>query len=61
VFVPTGTETAWNARLVAEDTTAGNGLRPGWRPNGGVLGYLTLQVLGPGGITSRDLGGVYRE
>jgi hypothetical protein len=27
----------------------------------GVLGYLTLQVLGPGGITSRDLGGVYRE
>jgi hypothetical protein len=61
VLTATGTEMAWGAQVVAQDTTAGDGLRLVWQPPRGTLGHLTLEVLGPGGITSRELGGVVRE
>jgi hypothetical protein len=57
VFTATGTETAWGAQVVAQDSSAGNGLRLTWRPEG-LWGYLRVDVLGPGGITSREIGGV---
>jgi hypothetical protein len=57
VFTATGTETAWGAQVVAQDTTPGNGLGLTWRPED-AWGYLRVEVLGPGGITSREIGGV---
>jgi hypothetical protein len=61
VYAPSGTEAAWTAQVVAEDATPGNGLRLVWHPVHGVLGQLTLQVLGPGGVASRDFGGVHGQ
>ena len=57
VFAATGTETAWGAQVVAQDSTPGNGLRLTWRPED-AWGYLRIEVLGPGGITSREIGGI---
>jgi hypothetical protein len=61
VFTPTGTGAAWSARVVAEDPTAADGLRLAWNPEGGVLGRLTVEALGPGGTASREIGSVHRE
>jgi hypothetical protein len=61
LFTGTGTEMAWNAQVVAEDASAANGLRLTWHPDRGVLGHLRVEVLGPGGITGQDLGGVHSE
>jgi len=61
ILTPTGTGTAWSSSVVAEDRTAGNGLRLTWRPDDGILGHLSIEVLGPGGTTGRDIGGVHRE
>jgi hypothetical protein len=57
VLAATGTETAWGAQVVAQDPTPGNGLRLTWHPEN-AWGYLRVEVLGPGGITSREIGGV---
>jgi len=56
VFTGSGTEMAWNAQVVAEDRTAGDGLRRTWHPDHGVFGSLGIQVVGPGGVASKDLG-----
>jgi hypothetical protein len=61
VFTPTGTGAAWSARVVAEDRTAADGLRLAWNPEGGVLGRLTVEALGPGGTARREIGSVHRE
>jgi Immunoglobulin-like domain of bacterial spore germination len=55
----TGTAAAFYSRVVAEDTTPANGLQLIWHPEG--YGDLTLQVVGPGGIVSRELGSFYHE
>jgi hypothetical protein len=57
VYTASGTETAWGAPVVAQDSTPGNGFRLTWRP-GDAWGYLRVEVLGPGGIASHDIGGV---
>jgi hypothetical protein len=57
IYTGTGTETAWDAQVVAQDSTAGDGLRLSWRP-GNAWGYLRVEVIGPGGIASREVGGV---
>jgi hypothetical protein len=57
VYTTTGTETAWGAQVVAQDTSPANGLRLAWRP-GDAWGYLRVDVLGPGGTTSREIGQV---
>ena len=61
VFTASGTEMAWNAQVVAEDRTAGDGLRLTWHPDHGVFGSLGIQVVGPGGVASKDLGQVLSE
>lgn len=57
VFTWTGTESAWGARVIAQDSTAGDGLRLTWRPRG-LSGHLWIEVLGPGGIATHQLGEV---
>jgi hypothetical protein len=57
VFTGTGTESAWGAHVVAQDSTAGDGLRLTWRPRG-LSGHLWIEVLGPGGIATHQLGEV---
>jgi hypothetical protein len=59
VSTPTGTAAAFYAKVVAEDTTAANGLRLIWHPEGS--GYLTIKVTGPGGTATRELGSFYHE
>jgi hypothetical protein len=59
VSTPTGTAAAFHAKVVAEDTTVANGLRLTWHPEGS--GYLSVQVVGPGGIATRELGSYYHE
>jgi hypothetical protein len=61
VLTPTGTGTAWSSSVVAEDRTAGDGLRLTWHPERGTLGHLSVEVLGPGGTAGREIGGVHRE
>jgi hypothetical protein len=61
ILTPTGTGMAWSSSVVAEDRTAGDGLRLTWHPDRGTLGHLAVEVLGPGGTTSREIGGVHRE
>jgi hypothetical protein len=61
VFTGSGTEMAWNAQVVAEDRTAGDGLRRTWHLDHGVFGSLGIQVVGPGGVASKDLGQVLSE
>lgn len=61
VFTGSGTEMAWNAQVVAEDRTAGDGLRLTWHPDHGVFGSLGIQVVGPGGVASKDLGQMLSE
>ncbi len=61
IFTPTGTGMAWSSSVVATDRTAGNGLRLTWHPDRGTLGHLSVEVLGPGGTTGREIGGVHRE
>lgn len=61
VFTGSGTEMAWNAQVVAEDRTAGDGLRLTWHPDHGVFGSLSIQAVGSGGVTSKDLGQVLSE
>jgi hypothetical protein len=56
VYTPTGTETAWYAKVVAEDTTPGNGFRLTWHyRDGDALGNVRVEVVGPGGIATRYL------
>jgi hypothetical protein len=55
----TGTAAAFYSRVVAEDTTPANGLRLLWHPEG--YGDLTLQVVGPGGTVTRELGSFYHQ
>jgi hypothetical protein len=56
VYTPTGTETAWYAKVVSQDTTAGNGLRLVWHYRRfDALGNVTVVVVGPGGVTTHDL------
>jgi hypothetical protein len=57
VFTGTGTESAWGAQVVARDDTAGDGLRLTWRPRD-LSGHLWIEVLGPGGISTHQLGEV---
>ena len=58
VYTPTGTETAWSAKVVSTDTTAGNGLRLVWHyTSGDALGNVKVVVVGPGGVVTRDLFG----
>jgi len=47
--------------VVAEDRTAGNSLRLTWHPERGILGHLSVEILGPGGTTGRAIGGVHRQ
>lgn len=61
IFTPTGTGMAWSSSVVAENRTAGDGLRLTWHPDRGTLGHLSVEVLGPGGTTGREIGGVHRE
>jgi hypothetical protein len=56
IYRPTGTETAWYAKVVSEDTTAGNGLWLAWHyTSGDALGNVRVEVVGPGGIATRYL------
>ncbi len=56
VYTPTGTETAWYARVVSQDTTAGDGLRLVWHYSRfDALGNVTVVVVGPGGVATSDL------
>jgi hypothetical protein len=56
VYTPTGTETAWYAKVVSQDTTAGNGLRLAWHYSRfDALGNVTVVVVGPGGVATHDL------
>ena len=59
VHTPTGTEAALYTMVVAQDTTAADGLRLTWHPEG--YGSLTLKVTGPGGTATRELGDFYHE
>ena len=63
VFTPTGTGTgtAWSSSVVAEDRMAGDGVQLTWHLDKGTLGHLSVEVLGPGGTTGREIGGVHRE
>ncbi|HEY6708156.1 MAG TPA: hypothetical protein VJB61_11265 [Actinomycetota bacterium] len=58
VYTPTGTETAWYAKVVSQDATAGNGLRLTWHYSRfDALGNVTVVVVGPGGVATHDLFG----
>jgi hypothetical protein len=56
VYTPAGTETAWYAKVVSQDTTASNGLRLTWHHSRfDALGNVMVVVVGPGGVTTHDL------
>jgi hypothetical protein len=56
VYTPTGTETAWYAKVVSQDTTAGDGLRLSWHYSRfDALGNAMVVVVGPGGVATHDL------
>jgi hypothetical protein len=56
VYTPTGTETAWYAKVVSQDTTAGDGLRLVWHYSQfDALGNVMVVVVGPGGVATHDL------
>jgi hypothetical protein len=57
IYTPTGTGAAWYAQVVAQDSTASNGLRLTWAPKG-AWGQLAVEVLGPGGTARHDIGQV---
>ncbi|HZC98771.1 MAG TPA: hypothetical protein VFA46_00790 [Actinomycetes bacterium] len=58
VYTPTGTETAWYAKVVSQDTTAGDGLRLVWHYGRfDALGNVMVVVVGPGGVATSDLFG----
>ena len=40
---------------------AGDGVQLTWHLDKGTLGHLSVEVLGPGGTTGREIGGVHRE
>jgi hypothetical protein len=57
IYTATGTGAAWYAQVVAQDSTASNGLRLTWRPKG-AWGQLAVEVLGPGGTARHEIGQV---
>jgi hypothetical protein len=60
-LTPTGTETAAYARLLAQDTTPGDGFTLTWRyKDESILGHLGIQASGPGGTVERSLN-VYHD
>ncbi|HJW61323.1 MAG TPA: hypothetical protein VJ931_16965 [Actinomycetota bacterium] len=61
VLTPTGNAAAYYSEVVAEGTPAEDGLYLVWRPDDGVIGSLTIQVVGPGGSARHDIGDVYHE
>jgi hypothetical protein len=61
VLTPTGTAAAYYSKVVAETTPAEDGLWLVWRPDDGVIGSLTVEVVGPGGSARHAIGDVYHE